>query len=603
MMVSTYEDKDMYLDDPLETYKSIYKEKHDLNANEFFDKLTEKSQVNIEENVTTVKEIRKLESARAEVKKRLNGKRNWRGFLIFLSVISIVGIIYSVYYMIEVAFESLYLYGSILGLIIAILSLVLIFTKLNKEIKVLKAEYNDLDQKAANLIKVALAQMQPLNDLFYVGMNKELFQKTLPLIQFDPMFESKRLDYMISNFGYDATQDINRSTIFVQSGEIKGNPFFFGHDLIHRMETQDYTGSITIHWTTTSYVNGKRSTQHHSQTLTATLTKPCPRYYNQYSLTYANDAAPDLSFSREDSDAEHMSEKKIDKMVDRQIKKLEKQSQKDITKGGSYTVMGNSEFEVLFGADNRDHEVQFRLLFTPLAQKQLLALMKEKTYGYGDDFDFIKRKKINRLYPEHLDDIALDPEPNYFIGYEHAEMKTRFVNYQNQYFRSIYFTFAPLLAIPLYQQIMPKEYIYKDLYDSNVSFYEHEKVVNKMNESTFKHPLSVTRNILKTNVVKTDSEKDIIAVTAYGYETIEHIEYVTKLGGDGRFHQIPVKWIEYIPVQNTKSVEIDVVKVDAEKSYQDKVRDMFERLKNREIDPKDVFLVNSLFAHVINEKK
>ncbi len=602
-MVTPLLDQDMYLDDPLESFKGIYKEKHDQNVKEFFDQLTEKSLVNVEENVDTVKKIRKLESERDGVKKRLNAKKTWRGLLIFLTILALAGLGYSVYAMIEIAMELLYILGLSLGAVVAGISLFTIFKVLNKQIKVLTKEHRELDNKVIQLIQVAYAQMKPLNDLFYVGMNKELFQKTLPLIQFDQMFESKRLDYMINNFGYSSANDLNRSTIFVQSGEIKGNPFFFGHDLIHRMETQDYTGSITIHWTTTSYSNGKRTTQHHTQTLTATLTKPCPRYYNQYSLTYANDAAPDLIFSREDSDAEHMSEKKIDKMVDRQIKKLEKQSQKDITKGGTYTVMGNSEFEVLFGANNRNNEVQFRLLFTPLAQKQLLALMKEKEYGYGDDFDMIKHKKINRIYPEHLDDIPLDPEPKYFFGYEHAEIKNRFVMYQNSYFRSIYFAFAPLLAIPLYQQTMPKEYIYKDLYDSNVSFYEHEKVVNRMNIESFKHPLSVTRNILKTDVMKSESNKDVIGVTAYGYQTVEHIEYVTKLGGDGKFHQIPVRWLEYIPVQQTKQVEIEVVKPEEALSFQDRIRQMVEGLKNREIAEKDVYLINSLLAHVINEKK
>lgn len=602
-MVTPLQDQDMYLDDPLESFKGIYKEKHDQNVKEFFDQLTEKSLVNVEENVDTVKKIRKLESERDGVQKRLNAKKTWRGLLIFLTIIALAGLGYSVYAMIEISMELLYILGSSLGAVVAGISLFTIFKVLNKQIKVLTREHRELDNKVIQLIQVAYAQMKPLNDLFYVGMNKELFQKTLPLIQFDQMFESKRLDYMINNFGYSSAKDLNRSTIFVQSGEIKGNPFFFGHDLIHRMETQDYTGSITIHWTTTSYSNGKRTTQHHTQTLTATLTKPCPRYYNQYSLTYANDAAPDLTFSREDSDAEHMSEKKIDKLVDRQIKKLEKQSQKDITKGGSYTVMGNSEFEVLFGANNRNNEVQFRLLFTPLAQKQLLALMKEKEYGYGDDFDMIKHKKINRIYPEHLDDIPLDPEPKYFFGYEHAEIKNRFVIYQNSYFRSIYFAFAPLLAIPLYQQTMPKEYIYKDLYDSNVSFYEHEKVVNRMNIESFKHPLSVTRNILKTDVMKSESNKDVIGVTAYGYQTVEHIEYVTKLGGDGKFHQIPVRWLEYIPVQQTKQVEIEVVKPEEALSFQDRIRQMVEGLKNREIAEKDVYLINSLLAHVINEKK
>jgi hypothetical protein len=266
-------------------------------------------------------------------------------------------------------------------------------------------------------------------------------------------------------------------------------------------------------------------------------------------------------------------------------------------------VMGNSEFEVLFGAKNRNHEVQFRLLFTPLAQKQLLSLMKEKTIGYGDDFDFVKDKKINTLFPEHLDDYPLNPPKGYFQGYEYADIKNRFIQYQNNYFKSIYFSFAPLLAIPLYQQTMPKEYIYGDLYSSNVSFYEHEKTVNHMNENQFKHPLCSTRNILKTNLVSSDATKDIISVTAYGYKTEERIEIVTKFGGDGRYHQIPVNWTEYLPVNQTKQVEIDIVKPEETMSYKDQLLQSINQLKTRNITEKDMFFMNSLIAHVIHEKK
>lgn len=54
--------------------------------------------------------------------------------------------------------------------------------------------------------------------------------------------------------------------------------------------------------------------------------------------------------------------------------------------------MGDAEFDVLWGATDRDHEVEFRLLFTPLAKKQLLDLMKDKEIAYGDNFNFFKRK-------------------------------------------------------------------------------------------------------------------------------------------------------------------------------------------------------------------
>ena len=35
---------------------------------------------------------------------------------------------------------------------------------------------------------------------------------------------------------------------------------------------------------------------------------------------------------------------------------------------------------------------------------------------------------------------------------------------------------------------------------------------------------------------------------AHGFKGIERVDYISKTGGDGRVHQIPVHWIEYVPV-------------------------------------------------------
>ena len=48
--------------------------------------------------------------------------------------------------------------------------------------------------------------------------------------------------------------------------------------------------------------------------------------------------------------------------------------------GGQFQEMANSEFDVLFGANDRDHEVQFRLMYTPLAQRNTVDLIKDKKY-------------------------------------------------------------------------------------------------------------------------------------------------------------------------------------------------------------------------------
>ena len=166
--------------------------------------------------------------------------------------------------------------------------------------------------------------MRPLNDLFTPEMSKTLFAKTLPLINLDKMFDSKRLEYLVRKFGLNAAQDPNRSTLYVQSGDINGNPFFLANDLVHELGLKTYTGSITIHWTSSKTVNGKRVTQHHSQVLTASIERPCPFYRKLPYVVYGNEAAPDLVFSRQDSDAELLTQKQIDRLVKRKIKKLQK---------------------------------------------------------------------------------------------------------------------------------------------------------------------------------------------------------------------------------------------------------------------------------------
>src|SRR5690554_6142233 len=576
-MTHTNDSDYMSLHQPLDSYKNIYKDLHNKHVNDMLDRLVLDSKIDIQANKSTVKDIRLNEKNRDNVAKTIRNNRSLRSFLIFLIVVLIGLVIYAIY---QLTLESNILSYILIpiSLLLSILFIYLISKKINPKIKILVKDKEAIIKKLEGLFKEAWTQMQPLNDLFYEGMSQELFQKTVPLIKMDQMFDSKRLDYLVNKFGLDDLNVIDRSTLYVQSGEIKGNPFYIAEDLVHKMGTKTYSGSITITYTSTSRVNGRTVTTTHTQVLTATVEKPYPFYTDQSYLVYGNEAAPDLMFSRVDSDAEHMSEKQIDKHVDKTIKKLEKKSRKSVNQGTNYTVFGNSEFEVLFGATNRNHEVQFRLLFTPLAQTELLKLMKEKTLGFGDDFDFIKHKKINIIVPEHLATIKLDMSPSYYTSYDFEDIKKKFVDYQNAYFRHIYFAFSPVLAIPLYQQTVTQEYLYKDLYSSYVSFFEHEHVVNSMDINKFRHEESATRNILKTKVVRSSDHKDVVQVTAYGYKSVPRVDYVSRLGRDGRTHVIPIPWNEYIPVDRQTNVEINVTPEDKPLTPRQRIQEMVEQI-------------------------
>lgn len=587
--------------EPVSQYKNVYKDLHQRNTNQYLDTLIETSKVDVEANRTTIAQIKKLDEDSRNQANQISKYSIIKGLLIFFSLVAIIVIIYLITYLINYVFVFWYLVIAILMIALTVLLIMLIVKKADPKLKILKDLKYTIDSKIKQLIALACEQMKPLNQLFKYGMSAEVFRKTIPQIKLDTMFDSKRLDYMISKFGLKLENDKNKSTLFVQSGDMYGNPFYICNNLIHRLGEKSYHGSIVISWTTSRIVDGRRVTDRHSQTLTATVQKPCPFYKENPYLVYANDAAPNLLFSREDSNAENMNQKRIDKYVSKDIKKLEKLSEKSTIRGQNYTVMANSEFEVLFRATNRNHEVQFRLLFTPLAQKQMLELMKEKEIGFGDDFAFVKHKKINYIYPEHLSKIDLNAKPEYFQGYDIDIIKERFMTYNEDYLRHIYFSFAPILCIPLYQQNKPQEYIYKDLYDSYVSFYEHENVVNKMNINDFKHPLSQTRNILKTSVVSSGDYCDTVKVTSYGYQTARRVDFVTKLGGDGRFHQVPVAWTEYTPVERETIVDINVVEETKEKSYADRFKEIFERLEKKEVTKRDLHKINNFIALIRKE--
>lgn len=591
-----------YIYEPLKTYKNILKTKHEDNVNEYFNKLVEQSGIDINQNHETIKKLNKAKKQLENINKTIS-KLNFIRVLLIL--FSIVLIFLPFYHLSSNTHDSntLKITLIVVEALLAILFIFLIFRKINPKLKSLKEDKSKSKAEIDLLINEASKQTESLNKLFKEGTALELFKKTLPLINFDKYFDSKRLEYLVKKFDLDDVPNLNRSTLFVKSGDLNGNPFYIAHDLVHSLGEKTYTGSITISWTTRSTVNGKTVTQRHTQTLTASVTKPYPYYAEQSYLVYGNEAAPDLIFSRDDSDAEHMDQTAIDRLVKSEEKRLRKQERKALKKGQTFTALGHSEFEVLFGANNRNNEVQFRLLFTPLAQKQLLELMKDKKIGYGDNFDFDKYKKINIIYPEHLNMIDLDVKPSYFYSYDFEEIKKKFIEYNNNYFKSIYFTFAPLLAIPLYQQHQPHEYIYQDLYDSYVSFFEHETVVNKLGEDQFKHPSSKTKNILKTRTVKSFDNTDKIEVVAYGYETFPRVDYITKFGGDGRMHTIPVHWTEYIPVTNTTLVDVKIAEDEKEnKSYRDHVEDFIKKLKSTDGAKEDDIIKLTRFITYIHKK-
>ena len=146
--------------------------------------------------------------------------------------------------------------------------------------------------------------------------------------------------------------------------------------------------------------------------------------------------------------------------------------------------------------------------------------------------------------------------PKQYCNFDYDKAKADFYTINAEYFRAVYFALAPLLCVPMYQQIRPQSAIYGNDMPRRSSFWEHEALANFWGQDQFKHPSCVTNCILKTKECRLGDGKSSIAVYAYGYRTVQRLTYVSKYGGDGRWHKVPVYWDEYLPVTGQGRIDL-----------------------------------------------
>ncbi len=548
---------------PRKYYFQTLKEKQENNADKYFDALAKKSGIKIENNRETVSKINKKEQELNGLNKKTSKKKTLKGFLIFLTVLCFLLFVVFIISMASDAIDiSLGVILSILSLVLAISLILIVVKKLNVEIKNLVEITNNLKTELDKLYKVAWKEMSSLNSLFDDDMAQEVFNMSIDdFIKLDKVFDIKKYTYLVEKYKFKPQAEKNSSTVLAKSGQILGNPFVLYKTYNMMMVPTTYTGSLTIHWTTTVHTKEGTRIEHHTQTLYATVTEPAPNYYYETKTVYGNEAAPNLIFSRKPSGSDSMNEKKRERVVKRTSKKLDKKARKDLMDSDpttNYTRFSNDEFEALFGGTNRNNEVEYRLLFTPLAIQNELDIINNSD-PYGDDFSFYKDKNLNTIVSRHSQRIKYDADGEAFKSYSYDISREKFLKHCRDYFAGIYFDLAPLISIPLYQQTKSPEFIYKREYKANYSPYEHESAANMFNPSVFANIETDTNVILKTNFLRKDNGSDIVSVKAESFRRDRKISYIPKLGGDGRMHNVPVEWYKYIPLEEEKDMVFTTV--------------------------------------------
>ncbi len=554
--------QDIY--DPLDEYINVFRERFKNVAIETFAQLAKEANVDVEANRTTCQQIYSTEESLSSVKSRIGW---WTTLCVLLWLVTIGVIIYVIATYQEQEPIELVTWG--IGGVAAI-SLALLWV--HPKLRTLKEIRDNLQATVNKLKEEAWMQMEPLNRLYDWDVLTRMMTKTVPKLEFDPYFTTQRLADLKMVYGWDDSFNAERSVIYSHSGLINGNPFVICRTRKMKMGAKTYYGHKTIHWTRRERgADGKYHTVHHSETLTASVTMPYPEYYEKTRLIYGNTAAPDLIFYRKQSGMAGHEGSLSFKWKRRSLRnKARNLSNKD------FAMMTNEEFETVFDTSNRNNNQQFALLFTPLAQENMLKLLKDYEAGYGDNFDFEKHKMINTIIPQHMQDLNLDMNPDQYQNFDYDKAEKDFYAINADYFRAIYFALAPLLCVPMYQQIRSQKDIYGHDMAQHSAFWEHEALANFWGQHHFQHKKCVTDNILKTKQSTGHGDESTITVYAHGYRVEQRLTYISKWGGDGKMHKVPVYWDEYLPVMGIGSIKM----IEDNKETTDTAQTQIQRLNH-----------------------
>lgn len=564
--------------EPLQTFENELEKKHEKLTEEYFEELVEKSGVNIEENAATLQKRNKILEELKDTNKYLKKYRRIRTLVIVsIILLALVGAVCGLYFsgnndlfFLCILIPSICLCG-IIGLI------VVICVKINKKINSGSLLADRLNAEAEQLKQDAWNQMCELNVKFDWNTPAELVAKTLPLIKIDKYFDQKKFKYFAENFNLCGDLDDTRSIYCVKSGSSNGNPFLQVRYFNQSFTEQRYDGYLTVEWTEElPGLNGSTTYVKRSEKLCASVYKPKPTYDFLTVLYYANDAAPDLRFSRSPVVPAGADENKIQSIIKSGEKKLEKKVRTAVKTGEQFNKLANSEFEVLFGADDRNNEMQFRLIFTPLAQQNEVKLIRKSSYG--DDFSFIKNGKINLIHSLHGGLLDIDCNPEFFTGYDFTAIKNKFINFNKVYFKSIYFDFAPLFAIPAYMQDKPKEEYGECDRRGQIGEWELESLANFFDSDLVSAPDTATDTIVKARAVQNTENGCVTEVTGHSFRAVQMVDYVSVKCKNGNYYNVAVPWIDYIPIHTVTTMQVeaaDITREDFIKSQEGSNRKIF----------------------------
>jgi hypothetical protein len=186
-----------------------------------------------------------------------------------------------------------------------------------------------------------------------------------------------------------------------------------------------------------------------------------------------------------------------------------------------------------------------------MAQEEMVKLLHLK-----NDYSFTKIDELNTIDSLSFNNNDLYYFANrYYKHFDHRKIKEDFIDFNTNFFIGVYFMFAPLLTIPIYQQTRYYDIASKkgDQGHSHLSL--ESKINLSLDKNLYFHHDSKTENILKAQRVslKNNIETDII--TSYGFQTRFRVVIITVIDFEAGAVPVPVTVIDYIPVSKQTTIE------------------------------------------------
>lgn len=520
--------------EPLANYSEFYENEHARNVANHYEKIIRKSAIDVELNKKTVASIEVL---LGRIKHITSKKKQRSLFVLILLLPLTLGALYfgvnrSLYYCgvaISCSGFLLYLYMKYSGRA--------------------TSQIAEIDAALKEKYRLAWEQMAPLNRLFSREDALLLVQKTFPNIEFDKFVSNERLKHFYEVYDCELNLDKNQSAISAYAASLNGNSILIYRIIEHWMGACSYDGSLNIKWFEYSNDSEGRPVRfERQQTLHASITKSFPEYRHRTLIMFGSNASPDLSFSRSPVHSVKSDDSGVVRFFKNKRHDAFIKNAKKISGERRFALMANHEFDAKFAASNRDNESQFRVLFTPLAQQEVLKIINDFQIGFGDNFHYVKNRMLNTIESEHLAALNISPSPEIFHSYDLTKSQFEFNQFHKYYFKSIYFALAPILAIPIFRTHLPIREFFSSNEKLTPSSVEHESIANEFDAALLRPLDCDTSIIIKTNSKKIKNNIQLIDLISTGYRKSSAVSHVSVRGGDGEFHSVPINYIEYIEV-------------------------------------------------------